>query len=978
MKTTRHLCHIRIKGISLFRFLLITFLYLCAASGSYSQTRDFLICDKYTLVTIICDTADYPTVRLSARLLADDIERVTGRRPAVRNNLAVKGNVIIIGSIDRSGFMKTAPFRKQINVSALEGKWESYEIKNIPKPAAGITNALVICGSDKRGTAYGVFDIAEKIGVSPWYWWADVTPRRKEKISIQVVNVLSPAPSVKYRGIFLNDEDWGLQPWAAKTFEPDTRDIGPKTYARIFELLLRLKANLIWPAMHPSTKAFYHYPENRKVADEYGIVVGSSHAEPMLRNNVDEWNPKSMGDYNYITNRQMVYNYWKQRAEESKSFENIYTIGMRGVHDSKMEGASTIAEQKAILAKIFADQREILSRATGREAVAIPQAFIPYKEVLEVYDQGLEVPEDITIVWPDDNYGYIHRLNNEKEMKRSGGAGVYYHVSYWGRPHDYLWLSGTHPMLIWEEMLKAYQTESRTIWVVNVGDLKPHEYEMNLFLDMAYNMDPFLSPSYVRDYRKQWLSEIFGEENSAGLEAVTWEYSQLAFERRPEFMGWGQTEPIRVNKFTEYNHFYYNDEAQRRLNRYSTIAAQVRGIKSKIPDDRQDAFFQLVHYPVRCAELINRKFLLNERAYYYAQQNRLSANTFAAAARQAYDSIVLETEYFNTKLANGKWQHMMSMRPRGLPVFDCPMTPSWTTREKGWGISVEGYTDIEDRHDHYGNRLPDFNVWTDPVYFIDIFLTGNESVQWQAETSNSWITLSQSSGVLKSVVGKNETRIWVRVNQSLLPKASRVVGRVVIKGAGREFSVPLNVLGGDLSDVSGFAEQDGYVSIYAENYTTASNSKDYIWSVIDGLGYSGKAVMLTPATTADRSPTGKPSLQYNFTTFTDADATVNIYCLPVHALNADHQMRVAVSIDGQEPQVIDYRTFGRSDVWKQNVLRNSAEITLENRKLSRGKHSLTITALDPGIIIDRITVDLGGLRKGYSAIPETKVRGTAK
>jgi hypothetical protein len=362
------------------------------------------------------------------------------------------------------------------------------------------------------------------MGVSPFVWWADVMPNKK-KLLFVTGNYTSPAPSVKYRGIFLNDEDWGLQPWAAKTFEPETGDIGPKTYAKIFELMLRLKANLIWPAMHESTKAFFQIQGNAEVAKKYSILIGTSHAEPMLRNNVGEWNEKTMGHFNYITNKERVYKYWEDRVKESSGIDAIYTLGMRGVHDSKMEGIKDEKEAVPLLENIIKEQRELLARYVNKDVNTIPQAFTVYKEVLDIYDNGLKLPEDVTLVWPDDNYGYIQRLNNETEKKRPGGSGVYYHVSYWGRPHDYLWVSSTHPALVQEEMMKAYENGSSRIWVLNVGDIKPLEYNTELFMDMAYDVTSFKEKSYSRDHILQWAAGLFGKEHAPKIQSVLWNIS---------------------------------------------------------------------------------------------------------------------------------------------------------------------------------------------------------------------------------------------------------------------------------------------------------------------------------------------------------------------------------------------------------------------------------------------------------------------
>uniref|UniRef100_UPI003D7FDD41 glycosyl hydrolase 115 family protein n=1 Tax=Pedobacter sp. TaxID=1411316 RepID=UPI003D7FDD41 len=437
-------------------------LFITLSCSFFIQTafaQDFTIAAKNTKTSIVYSKKGPLLDSISAYLLQQDIYRVTHQLPVVVTALSkATANAIIIGNIDGDLMRMLLPIGSSLK-KEVTGGWESFGLKVLQQPVQNIKNALLIAGSDSRGTAYGVFHVSEKIGVSPWYWWADVAIKTQSTLKLTAVDYISSSPSVKYRGVFINDEDWGLQPWAQNTFEPETGDIGPKTYAKVFELLLRLKANLIWPAMHPSTKAFYHYADNKKVAAAYAIVIGSSHAEPMLRNNVGEWDA-SKGDFNYITNKDRVYNYWDQRVKESSINDAIYSLGMRGVHDSGIEGVKKTEDIVPLLTQIFKDQRGILEKHIPKNITTIPQAFVVYKEVLDIYNAGLKVPEDVTLVWPDDNYGYIQRLNNTEDSKRNGGSGVYYHGSYWGRPHDYLWLSTTHPGLIREEMMKAYNMKS--------------------------------------------------------------------------------------------------------------------------------------------------------------------------------------------------------------------------------------------------------------------------------------------------------------------------------------------------------------------------------------------------------------------------------------------------------------------------------------------------------------------------------------
>ncbi|MDB5205893.1 MAG: hypothetical protein JWR72_968 [Flavisolibacter sp.] len=456
------------------------------------QGGSFPVVHTKSASAFLIDTADADVVHIAAKAVALDIELVSDLKPSVISILNNSSNYIIIaGTIGQSSYIDGLIKSKKLDVSKVKNKWETFIITTINSPLKGVKQALVIAGSDSRGTAYGLFEVSRMAGVSPWVWWADVHPEKKKTVYINLTKPVVESPAVKYRGIFINDEDWGLQPWAAKTLEPETGDIGPKTYAKVFELLLRLRANLIWPAMHPSTKAFYHYPGNKTVAAAYSIIVGSSHAEPMLRNNVGEWDEKTMGHFNYITNKAAVQKYWEERVKESSTNNGMYTLGMRGVHDSGMEGVKSAKEAVPLLEQIFDDQRKMLQKYVAKDVTKVPQVLTAYKEVLEIYDNNLKIPEDVTLVWPDDNYGYIQRLNNDAEQKRAGGGGVYYHTSYWGRPHDYLWLNSTHPSLIREEMMKAFAMKTDRLWVLNVGDIKPHEYNILMFLDLAFDPLPF-------------------------------------------------------------------------------------------------------------------------------------------------------------------------------------------------------------------------------------------------------------------------------------------------------------------------------------------------------------------------------------------------------------------------------------------------------------------------------------------------------
>ena len=631
-------------------------IFTISTLSSYSQNEnlsDFSIVNSNKVTSIYIDKNTDPLIIWAVNELADDVKDITGKRPEIIETNTISKKGIYIGQFS-SPFFKSTSIQKE-----LLNQWEKFSIQKEK-------DNLLIAGSDVRGTVYAIFEITERLGVSPWKWWADVHSIKKENLALQLPRKgIITLPSVQYRGIFLNDEDWGLQPWAAKTFEKETRDIGPKTYEKIFQLLLRLKANTIWPAMHPSTKGFFTIAGNKEMAQKYHIVIGSSHAEPMLRNNVDEWKPKIHGDYNYFTNKTQVDKYWQDRLDELKLAQNetIMTLGMRGVHDSKMEGAKDLAESITMVEKIIVNQREMLSNTFKKPLSAIPQAFVPYKEVLELYDNGLKIPDDITLVWPDDNYGYIRRLSNPEEQQRSGGSGVYYHISYWGRPHDYLWLSTTQPGLIWYEMTKAYENGAKKMWIVNVGDIKPAEYDTELFLDLAWNINSIKSDG-LNQYLKGWISREFTPVIAPDLSVVFEEYYRLASLRKPEYMGWSQTEPTTPIKLSDFS----TEESLKRIKAYDALIKKVDSLSAFVPAERKAAWFQLVEYPVKGAAYMNHKFLYWNLEATTSDENQ--KNKYQLIASQAYQKIKELTDFYNTKLSDGKWNYMMSMNPRNLPVFD--------------------------------------------------------------------------------------------------------------------------------------------------------------------------------------------------------------------------------------------------------------------------------------------------------------------
>lgn len=596
-------------------------------------------------VTILYDPADAPLVAQMAETLADDIERVSGVRPEVSTTLA-DGPVVVLGTVGKSSLISQCEI--------LENKWESYSIVTSD-------DRIEVVGSDPRGLAYGVFHISESIGVSPWYWWADVpvvhddTPEFGE-------NYLSKEPSVKFRGVFINDEDWGMKTWSERNFEKELGDIGPKTYDKVCELLLRLKANMVAPAMHTCTGAFYSHPESQVMADKWGIMITTSHCEPLLINNAapSEWDSSKDGEWNFLTNRDRIVKKFDDRLRETAQYDNIYTVGMRGLHDEAMKGSDDPSVRARTLETVFDVQRQILERYKEVPAEDVKQIFVPYKETLDIYDAGLVVPEDITLVWTDDNYGYMKRVSNEVERQRSGGNGVYYHLSYLGTPHDYLWLNTTPPALMYAELKKAYDAGADRYWLLNVGDIKPMELGVQMFMDMAWDFEAF-SYDNANRYQAGWLASVFGEKYQDSFQTILDEYYRLAWDRKPEYMGYEREwDPIPSNNdLHDSDYSFENGSAQERLADYRKISDECSKLSENMPEDMATAFFEMLGYPVKSSYQMNLKFLMAQR------NHETGSAEYAEASLAANDSIQALIDRYHS-LEGGKWDQMISEVPPGF------------------------------------------------------------------------------------------------------------------------------------------------------------------------------------------------------------------------------------------------------------------------------------------------------------------------
>lgn len=939
----------------------------------------FTLASPRQTAAILYDASDAAVVKRAAELFAADVEAVTGRRPQVTSATGETGPAVIVGTVGGSALIRRLSEAGKIDTAPLEGAWERYLIQTVANPLPGIRKALVIAGSDRRGAAYGLFTLSELIGVSPWYWWADVPVKKHAALHVDAPPTYSQTPSVRYRGIFLNDEDWGLTPWASQTFEPERGNIGPRTYAKVCELLLRLKANYLAPAMHPVSTSFNQIPENKLVADTFAIVMGSTHCEPLLLNTASEWDTQTMGPWNYDKNKEGINRVLTQRVRENSPYENVYTLALRGLHDGAMSTTLPMHEKVRMLQQALLDQRQILAENIDRPVETVPQAFTPYKEVLEIYSNGLELPDDVTIVWPDDNYGYMKRLSGVREQRRTGRSGVYYHVSYLGVPHSYLWFSTTPPSLMYEELRKAYDTTADRLWLLNCGDLKGSEMQVSLFLDMAWDIGRFTADNVVT-YPARWLAGIFGEAYYDRLEAMTREHLRLAFPRKPEYMGWG----YHWNRFdhnceqltdTDFSFTNY-DEAPRRLEAYRKLGARAEALLHEIGDEARPAFYQLVYYPLRGAELMNRMTLGGQRNRWYARQGRAATNAVRDEVQRCYDSLQVITRGYNS-LLGGKWNHMMSMRQNYDGVSAYFNLPHLATHDAAGAprlaLQVAGEDVTGARAFH---ALPAFDNYLRRTYPVEIYNRGGGTLAWTAHASEPWVVLSKSAGKTAA-----EERITVGIDWEKAPSGNAVPAQIVFRAGEQSEKVLVslfNPTAPSRAELRGiYVENNGCVSIPAAGCHRVRENDRIKITAVEDLGIEGPALQLGDPTAPLQIFRSRdvPCAEYDFYAFDAGSVDVYTYVLPTFPLHADRDFRIgentntdtkySVQIDDGALATPSSSHVEYSQVWFESVLRNCAvnKSTLHIDK--PGRHTLRIRVGDPGIVLQKIVLDFGGMKRSY-------------
>jgi hypothetical protein len=905
-----------------------------------ARPDSFPLAQARNCAAIYVDPADYPGVIRAAGDLQADIARVTNCTPAITHDAGAPGaHVIVIGSLERSPLVK-----RLTDTTAIAGKWESFLIQAVAKPQPGVASALVIAGSDKRGTIYGIYDLSEQIGVSPWYWWADVPVAHKDALFVKPGRFIEGEPAVKYRGIFLNDEAPSLSGWTREKFGGYNHNF----YVKVFELILRLKGNYLWPAMWGN--AFNEDdPLNPKLADEYGIVMGTSHHEPMLRAQ-QEWKRHGKGPWNYATNSDVLRAFWDEGIERNKAYESIVTVGMRGDGDMPMAANGDIAANKALLEQIVADQRAIIARRIGPDLTRVPQDWALYKEVQAYYEAGMRVPDDVTLLWCDDNWGNLRRVPTAEERKRSGGAGIYYHFDYVGGPRNYKWLNTNPIAKVWEQMNVAYEYDARRIWIVNVGDLKPMEFPIEYFLSLAWNPQRWPYDK-IGEFGRLWAEREFGPTYAREIANMVSKYTKYNGRRKPELL-----EP---GTFSLENY----GEADTVLADWKNLTAAAEQMYQRLPESARDAFFELVLFPTKACAQVNELYIAAARNRLYASQGRASANDYAARVRELFQADADLSATYNHTLAGGKWDHMMDQTHIGYTGWQQPdanVMPAVTEIQVGEAAKM-GVAPL----------VLQFDAFNQPSRYVEVFNRGRAPFEFSATASAPWIVLSTTHGTVRK-----EERLEVSVDWNKAPWGA-AVGSVKVSGAGSD-PVDIKVTSFRPREVTrdtlrGFVETDGYVSIEASHFTKRiGNAGPVHWETIPDYGRTLSAMTILPCTAASATPQrDSPSLEYRMYLFDPRSVQVRTIVAPSLDFVPGRGLRFAVAFDDQPPQILDALAQNTQHDWEESVKDNVRTDVSTHSPGGSGYHVLKYWMVDPGVVLEKIVVDLGGLKPSYLGPPES-------
>jgi len=912
-------------------------------------STDFPVAQAGAVAPLIVDAADFPGVVRAAHDVQNDLKAVTGLAPEFLTHASTHHSVAILaGTIGHSPLIDQLISAGKLNVDGIAGKWESFVVETIDHPLPDVDRALVIAGSDKRGTIYGLYDLSEQSGVSPWYWWADVPIAHHANLFVKAGRYVQGEPAVKYRGIFLNDEAPALSGWTKEKFG----GFNHAFYEHVFELLLRLKGNYLWPAMWAN--AFNEDdPENPRLADEWGIVMGTSHHEPMLRAQ-QEWKRHGTGPWDYARNEEVLKKFWSEGVRRNRAYESIVTIGMRGDGDMPMSEKDNVA----LLEKIVADQRQILRDNVNPNLTKIPQLWALYKEVQSYYEKGMRVPDDVTLLWCDDNWGNIRRLPTATERQRAGGAGIYYHFDYVGGPRNYKWINVTPITKVWEQMRLADAYGADRIWIVNVGDLKPMEFPIEFFLTLAWAPNRWPAEQ-LQTYTTEWAAREFGPEHAAEIADLISTQTKFNRRRTPELLS--------PDTYSVVN---YN-EADRIVRDYRALLSRAEAVEKALPSESRPAFFELVRHPIEASAILNQLYVSVAKNRLYFEQGRASTNTWAQRAQTFFQDDAALSRTYNAELLGGKWDHMMDQTHIGYTGWQQPRTNIMPATKvfavpagRALGVSVEGDAAAWSTLSP-GNGaavLPSFDSISRGEHWIDLFRAAQESVDFEIESKQAWIKPSMTRGTVK-----DDVRVEVAIDWPKAP-AGEAQGELVIRAQGREIAIAVpirNVPATLLKNLHGAVEADGVISIEAESFTHAFGSNGVTWRILPDFGRTRSGVTTEPALRAPTELTAaSPHLEYAFSNWSRRPWKAILLTAPTQAFQPGRGLRCAISIDDEAPQVLDLAPENERE-WAREVSDSVRTISWEHAATAPGAHVLKVWAIDPGVVLEKIELDFGGLRRSY-------------
>ncbi|MFH9673807.1 glycosyl hydrolase 115 family protein [Streptomyces sp. NPDC017405] len=942
---------------------------------------------------VVVSPEDHPGVVRVAGDLRDDLARVTGVRPGT----TIGRFPVLLGTIGRSPLIDGLIRSGKLDVTGISGRWETSLQTVVERPLPGVERAFVIAGSDPRGTIFGAYDVSYGIGVSPWHWWDDVPPARREAVWVKPGRFTQGSPAVKYRGVFVNDENPALGTWAPAYFGPGKAPGYPNGftadfYAKVFEVLLRLKGNYLWPAVWG--RAFAEDdPENHRTAARYGIVMGTSHEAPMMRG-IEEWNRHAgsgsdpyggTGEWSYRRNAEAVRAYWRAGIQRmvDEGFEGVVTLGMRGNGDTSLPDGDGIE----LMQQIIADQRRIIEEVTGRPASETPQVWTLYKEVQRYWDRGLRAPDDVTVVLTDDNWGNIRK---HPDGPRPGGYGLYYHFDYVGAGRNYKWVDTANLRNVWEQLHQAHAYGNHGLWVANVGDLKGNELPTEFFLTYAWNPDAW-PLERLGAWEERYARQNFGEAQAAEIASLLAAYGRLQARRKPELLNRRITlSGDRVVYDDRQSPYYFaHRELERVTEEWRELGRRAERVERRLPERLRDAWFELAGYAITATANL---YELREAEFtnlLYAAQGRAAANERAARAEAALARDFALAERFGTRVADGKWQGFQTQPHIDYGDVDRygPNAP-WQQPEKdnvalpdvlfpavrrvdlpaaaGLGVSVDGSEDAG--HWWPGGAsgaalLPPFSPYqTRPRQYVEVFNRGAEPFAYEVRVSEPWLRVDRPRGRVE-----RQVRLEAEVDWSRAP-ARRAEATLTVTGAGTSVTVGCVAEGTPVHGARGFVEAGGYVAVDAGHYDRAVGR----WRRVDGICRTGAGMTPWPVTSPSRTPGGSsPRLEYEVTLLSaPAEVTVWAYLSPRNpALPGVQGLRYGVSLDDGPVRTVDI-TAGADDgalntVWARNTSDNVNRTSTRHTVTAPGVHRLKFWMVDPTVVLQRLLIDTGGLPELY-------------